>query len=174
MRLQQVEEKFESTNTALEKAFEHILEQGLDVSAYAAEWLKLTVRKKRGSQIRPAELAAIQPTQSRQDKHNTVMRSIEPHYHPLTAIHTAYIRKPPLSCSQGQSSTKEDRARHRHIMRMYVASERVGCQSQYKDLSGIEVDQLACSASEIVARLKMLDQELRRLRSKMKQGRDGR
>jgi hypothetical protein len=173
IRLQQVEERFESTNTALEKAVEQILEQGLDVSAYAAEWLKLTVRKKRGSQVRPAKLAAVQPTQSRRDKHNAVMRSMEPHHPRFTAIHTAYTPKLPLNYSQGQSSPKEDRARYRHTMRMYVASERVGRQSRYTDLSGIEVDEFACLASEIVARLEMLDQGLKRLRSKMKQGRDG-
>lgn len=79
MKLQQVEERFESTDTALKKAVEQRLERVLNVSAYAAERLKLTVRKKPGSRVRTAKLAAVQPPQNRQDKHNTIMRSMEPY-----------------------------------------------------------------------------------------------
>jgi hypothetical protein len=154
MKLQPVKERFESTDTALRKVVEQRLEQVLDVSAYAAEWLKLTVRKKRGSRVRPARLAAVQPPRSRRDQHNAVMRSMEPHQSRFTAIPTAYTRKLPLDRSQGQSSPREDQAR-------------------YTDLSDIEVDEFAGLASEIVVQLEMLEQGLKRLRSKMEQGRDG-
>ncbi|KAH7563641.1 hypothetical protein BM1_00688 [Bipolaris maydis] len=122
-------------------------------SMYAAEYPYLAIRKSSDTRAR-TQTAGARSKNSR-DRRNTSMRCAEPRQ----------------TRSKGQSSSKDGHNNYPPSVMMSMVSKTVSRPSGSAHLPNFEVDNFACLTSEILLRLDMLDQELRRQYSRMKEKR---